>query len=62
MSELVLVSNITLIFLQDYVSSSCGDVPCLLLCFHINISKIQEEGGKRYGQKKTDRVGEKKKG
>lgn len=29
MSVLVLVSNITLIFLQDYVTWSCGDVACL---------------------------------
>lgn len=44
MSVLVLVSNITPIFHQDYVSSSCGDGTCLSLCFHTNMSKkIQEE-------------------
>lgn len=47
MSVLVLVSNMTLKLLQDYVSSSCGDVTRLSLCFYVNMSQIQGKRGMR---------------
>lgn len=52
MSVLVLVSNMTLKLLQDYVSSSCGDVTRLSLCFYVNMSQIR---GKRRNENKDRR-------